>query len=141
MAMQQMAFHAASPAADQTCTEQVQWQGWAYHGGEQAGLGRDWLGAGVQQQEAAGAVGVLGFQRPAALPQHGRLLVAQATCSPATLLVQAHGCQLSSRTEHMESQVVLAFSCPSIAACWSPRHPARQPQCLYRPMAASSSLA
>ena len=47
-----------------------------HHGGEQAGLRGDRLCAGVQQQEAAGAVGVLGLQRPAALPQQCRVLVA-----------------------------------------------------------------
>ena len=47
-------------------------------GGQQAVLGADELLAGVQQQEVAGAVGVLGLaRREAHLPDHGRVLVAE----------------------------------------------------------------
>ena len=51
------------------------------HGGEQAGLRCHSLRAGVQQQKAARAVRVLGLHRPAALPQHRRLLVPQTACT------------------------------------------------------------
>ena len=53
----------------------------AHHGGQQAGPGGHGAVAGVQQHEAAGAVGVLGLLRAAALPEHRCLLVAQAPCT------------------------------------------------------------
>ena len=47
-------------------------------GGQQAVLGLNGLGAGVEQHEAAGAVGVLGFAgAEAGLAEERRLLVAQ----------------------------------------------------------------
>src|SRR5690606_16956908 len=49
-------------------------------GGQQATIRLDCLGAGVQQHEAAGAVGVLGLAGAVAgLPVERRLLVAQVT--------------------------------------------------------------
>ncbi len=43
--------------------------------------GLDGCGASVEQHEAAGAVGVLGLQRLAPLPQHCRLLIPQTPCT------------------------------------------------------------
>lgn len=60
------------------------------HGGEEAMGGLDGGGAGVEEHEAAGAVGVLGFQGLAPLPQHRRLLVPQASCAQPEKSSQQH---------------------------------------------------
>ena len=78
----------AMPAASAVCSGKRQVRVY-HHGGQQAGFRSNWLCAGVQQHKAACAIGVLGLQRPAALPEHCRLLVSQAAY-PASNPLSTH---------------------------------------------------